>query len=841
MLPLFSLFDPQKSAKQQIVRETKFYKETIAPLIADNIERDQKPLLIRIPKPLSGDPDQIIKNYLEGITKIANEAGHQDPLSNRRVIFLINQGNEHWTVFSTDGAGNLNPQHSVASDGTCGLSSALVVCKEIEKANNSGGGKYDHVIAESTSPVGVSTNKFHFNNPANLEPLIPEDIRGKVSNLVATPSNKDFWLIDADITKIINHNEPNKFRNFNALSLLNKTDRAHQINFATAYSNTNPSSYTGNFAELLPNSTNYRSVQYFYEELDQEKLKSFLTHHSQRTETDLTGEAKINLYKICEQYSLFQEDSTNKIKFTLGDYDEKSAIDQQISQLKYERDEEEKNKQKFTQTPKEITKYLEVNFCKTTCEKILKKTEELSGKSDIRFDKKLLTLSNLHEMKLLEELKEENLPSLPQNILEIIVPKSCQPDTRNYKGWGKVIESKTVDGKTTLEFDGKIIKSIEIAGEDKLKEILELKNPFLINCAILDLFRNTDDKDITVNFTDSKQPAETFKHAERKTIIGNQIVDNPTTEQINSLTENHLDVAKRIYVEKISDKITFPRASSDDFENIKKHIEERFKLLEGQLSVANSNKIIVIPSYYDDKTGQFQHSLATGYAVGQWGNKIYSDEIKDIIEQKIAKLRVSNPGKILFGNIGTETVKIFNNDGSLKRTFYPQFPVGAQTWDDFEKKFRENIKNISEDDKKALITNYETNLDLFNNPLYLVSSATTVFSGNNIEDTKLIFILNHLKNTYQDNNFIHVWGANNDNWNNDLGQWGGGDGQATAFKANKDGVFAIATTPVAGTKNLMDKCKIYGAPSTHPLHPQASGKAVAVAVAGAGLVAAGAT
>jgi hydroxymethylpyrimidine pyrophosphatase-like HAD family hydrolase len=239
--------------------------------------------------------------------------------------------------------------------------------------------------------------------------------------------------------------------------------------------------------------------------------------------------------------------------------------------------------------------------------------------------------------------------------------------------------------------------------------------------------------------------------------------------------------------------------------------------------------IIVIPGYYDDKAKQFKHSLATGYAVKQWGNKIYSDEIKDIIEQKITAMQVRNPRKVFFGNIGTETVKIFNNDGSLKRTFYPQFPVGAQTWDDFEKKFSENIKNMSEKDKKALITNYETNLNFpdfsIANPLYHFKS----------DQNKLDDILQHLKNTYQDNKFIHVWGSNNDNWNNDLGQWGGGDGQATAFKANQDGVFALATTPVKGTKNLMDKCKIYGAPSAHPLYPQALVKARGGVVAEAGL------
>jgi hypothetical protein len=425
-------------------------------------------------------------------------------------------------------------------------------------------------------------------------------------------------------------------------------------------------------------------------------------------------------------------------------------------------------------------------------------------------------------MSLLNNLKKQDLPSLPQNILKIIVPKSCQPDTQDYKGWGKVIDSKTVDGKTTLEFDGKIIQSIDIDGKDKLREILELKNPFLINCAILDLLRNTDNKDITFNFTNSNQPSETFKHTERKTIIGNQVVEDPTGKKKELLKETHLDVGQRIYAEKISEKGKFLKASPGDFKKIKEHIEERFKLLEEQLSCPNSNAIIVIPGYYDDKAGKFQHSLATGYAVEQWGNKIYSDEIQDIIKNKIEALQSNHSGKILFGNVGTEVV----HDG--KKTFYPQFPVGDQAWDEFEGNFRKNIIQMSDDDKKALIKNYETNLSL---PIF---SITNPFYNIKSDDNKLNDILDHLKTNFANQHFIHVWGANANNWNNDLGQWGGGGGQATAFKTQKPGVFGITTTPVEGSKGLMEKCKTYGAPSVQPANPHAVTAAAAAAGRAAG-------
>ena len=334
------------------------------------------------------------------------------------------------------------------------------------------------------------------------------------------------------------------------------------------------------------------------------------------------------------------------------------------------------------------------------------------------------------------------------------------------------------------------------------------------------MFRNTNDKNIIVGFTNGR--SEFFNHHNRKTIIGNQIVEKPTPKEEALLTETHLDVAKRIYAEKISDETSFPNASPNDFENIKKHIEERFKLLEEQLSCPNSNAIIVIPGYYDDKAGKFQHSLATGYAVEQWGNKIYSDEIQDIIKNKIEALQSNHSGKILFGNVGTEVV----HDG--KKTFYPQFPVGDQAWDEFEGNFRKNIIQMSDDDKKALIKNYETNLSL---PIF---SITNPFYNIKSDDNKLNDILDHLKTNFANQHFIHVWGANANNWNNDLGQWGGGGGQATAFKTQKPGVFGITTTPVEGSKGLMEKCKTYGAPSVQPANPHAVTAAAAAAGRAAG-------
>ena len=805
----------QLTPEQKIVRKTKFYQENIVPLIIDGAGNDKPIVFIEERTTINSGANTASKvaNYYQEMESVANLAGHDDFFKNKKIIFIINEGNFHWTASVKEkDADNIVARADVTTDGTCGLSSALIACDEILKTQSDPNKtKYQSVIGE------------FYNQPSNNAVIlnhVPAGKKARVETLLIDKSSAN-WLETDDIRDIIIHNEGANSQLFQSHNSSNAKNRKNQINFATALNNSDLISYAGDFSDLLPSRINhYRSVQYFYEELDQTKLQDFLNHHSNRE--GLADDAKKNLYKICEQYSLFKEDD-KKIKFDLGDCAEKTAIDQEISQLRFQKEEEdkayEKNKEKFKQSSQDVTKYLRENFCKKTCEKILRKTEELSGNSNIRFDQKLLKLSSLHEMSFLNNLKKQDLPSLPQNILKIIVPKSCQPDTQDYKGWGKVIESKTVDGKTTLEFDGKIIQSIDIDGKDKLREILELKNPFLINCAILDLFRNTENKDITVNFTDSKQLSETFSSGDRKTIIGNQVVKNPTPKEEALLTETYLDVAKRIYVEKISEKGKFLEASPDDFKKIKEHIEERFKLLEEQLK--KHNAIIVIPGSYDAKAGKFQHSLATGYAVEQWGNKIYSDEIKDFIESKITTLKSNHFGKILFGNIGTEVV---DDNG---RKFYPQFPVGAQTWVDFEGKFRKNIEQISDGDKQALIKNYEINLNLDS------FSITNLLYNLKSDNDKVDDILAHLKTNFTNQHFIHVWGANANNWNSDQGKWGGGGGQATAFTTQERGVFGIATTPVAGSKDLIKPCKTYGAPSAQPASPSA----VAAAAAAAGIVA----
>ena len=57
--------------------------------------------------------------------------------------------------------------------------------------------------------------------------------------------------------------------------------------------------------------------------------------------------------------------------------------------------------------------------------------------------------------------------------------------------------------------------------------------------------------------------------------------------------------------------------------------------------------------------------------------------------------------------------------------------------------------------------------------------------------------------------YIHVWGANENNWNNNLDDRIIGSGQAAAMKKQVPGVFGIVTMPCTSTRLLFELPKIY--------------------------------
>ena len=318
--------------EQKIVRATKFYRESIEPLIIDVVGNDKPIVFIEERTTINSGADTASKvaNYYQEMQLVATLAGHDDFFKNKKIIFIINEGNFHWTASVKEkDVDNITPRTDVTTDGTCGLSSALIACDEILKTPS------DQNVTQYQIAIGALSQP---SDNAVILNHVPEIKKTRVETLLRDKSSAN-WLETDDIRDIIIHNEGANSQLFQSHNSSNKRNRQNQINFATALNNPASDSYAGNFSELLPLGVNhYRSVQYFYEELDQQKLKNFLTHHSQRQ--DLNDNQKINLYKICEQYSLFKE-GDKKIKHGFGDFDGKAEIDQEISQLSLQKEEED--------------------------------------------------------------------------------------------------------------------------------------------------------------------------------------------------------------------------------------------------------------------------------------------------------------------------------------------------------------------------------------------------------------------------------------------------------------------------------------------------------------------
>ena len=282
--------DTSITPAQKIVRETKFYQETIAPLIIGS-QRIDKPIVFIEERTATNSgisTDLKVNNYYQEMQLVANLAGHGDFFKDRKIIFIINEGDYHWTTSVKEKNNDTIVSRIVTTDGTCGLSSALIACNEILEAS-SAQDKQKYQIA-----IGELYNQPSDN--ASILSVIPSNKKSRVQNLLNNRSKLN-WLETDDIRDIIIHNKGDNSQLFQSHNSSNAQNRQNQIYFATALNNPDLNSYGGDFSDLLPSGIDhYRSVQYFYEELNQQKLKSFLTHQSQRT--DLGDSQKINLYKI---------------------------------------------------------------------------------------------------------------------------------------------------------------------------------------------------------------------------------------------------------------------------------------------------------------------------------------------------------------------------------------------------------------------------------------------------------------------------------------------------------------------------------------------------------------
>ena len=90
--------------QQKIVRETKFYRESIAPLIIDVAGNDKPIVFIEERTTINSEANTASKvdAYYQEMQLVADLAGHGDFFKNKKIIFIINEGNYHWTASVKD-------------------------------------------------------------------------------------------------------------------------------------------------------------------------------------------------------------------------------------------------------------------------------------------------------------------------------------------------------------------------------------------------------------------------------------------------------------------------------------------------------------------------------------------------------------------------------------------------------------------------------------------------------------------------------------------------------------------------------------------------------------------
>jgi hydroxyethylthiazole kinase-like sugar kinase family protein len=81
--------------EQKIVRATKFYRESIEPLIIDVVGNDKPIVFIEERTTINSGADTASKvaNYYQEMQLVATLAGHDDFFKNKKIIFIINEGN----------------------------------------------------------------------------------------------------------------------------------------------------------------------------------------------------------------------------------------------------------------------------------------------------------------------------------------------------------------------------------------------------------------------------------------------------------------------------------------------------------------------------------------------------------------------------------------------------------------------------------------------------------------------------------------------------------------------------------------------------------------------------
>ncbi len=432
------------------------------------------------------------------------------------------------------------------------------------------------------------------------------------------------------------------------------------------------------------------------------------------------------------------------------------------------------------------------------------------------------------------------------DFIPAIIPDRYQLNPQKpFKGWGKKIEFKE-GGKIFID-DKEVEKIFDTNGKDIIGELRQdfKGNDKLFNLAVIDFFRRADE--VTLKYVNNDIP-EKLENNDRKTLKCDGQPGKSRAVNDSEFKDDEMDTQELLKgrVESYSKAITATTKATtsapaikdppagppgadkggvvtkkDMLEEIKKHLDNRFILLDEVLK-KDKDAIVVIPGFIDKTNGTEVYSLGTGLAKTQWGADKESQDLledcKNHIETKINALKAKHSDKILLGNIGDQ----ISSDASGSGYFLPQFPI----WDQPIYDYTEDTKMPADPAKKIeaeqrLIESYESmcrNLSIVTPIDGLLSNEDKIKAYQ-----KILFQDDPPpgKENFKRKKFIHVWGANSGNFNNNMGDKIDGEGQATAFKGGQQfGIFGIVTTPLSFSENdlrAVDKMhKKGGTPAPSP-------------------------
>ena len=388
------------------------------------------------------------------------------------------------------------------------------------------------------------------------------------------------------------------------------------------------------------------------------------------------------------------------------------------------------------------------------------------------------------------------------NFLPAIIPEYFQPQPKlPFGGWGL----EAVFNDLNLKIEGKEVNEIHDNNGINILEGLKKTfkdDPKLFAYAVIDFFRRADGD---INLVYKGHPQKKLLQSDKKTF---EIKDNKPRE-VTIVVPAHGNDTPDLLIErfktysndsatKTPTKVILTDSDKEVLEVFKQHINQRFKLLE-QLLANDPNKIAIIPG--SKRGDEISCSFANGLAVDQWkdrceGDKDRGDEMarqcRELFKQESQELEKKYPKQVFFGNVG---MKASDN-------FLPQFPVGG------DKASYEALFNNTE-------TGYEHNLIL-----KYKSLCKQLGIKDEVKDEELDKKISNYRNLLfgidaplANKTFIHVWGANVDNFNCNKNYKIDGGGQASAFTNQVEGVFGICSTPIYYTKtkktDLMAACKTH--------------------------------